>query len=89
LIDITLPDGYTLDELPDPAELKTAATSYNSKAEMNGNVLHYVRRYEINDVRVPLEHLKELRQFYRQLTADERSIAVFRKTSTNASSGRE
>jgi hypothetical protein len=82
VFEITVPDGYTVDELPEPVELSTGATSYKSKAEMNGKVLHYTRLYQITDVRVPTEHLKELKQFYRQVAADERSSAVFKKRST-------
>jgi hypothetical protein len=85
--EITLPDGYTADELPDPVEIKTGATSYKSKAEMDGNVLHYTRLYQITAVRVPTEQLKELKQFYRQVAADERSIAVFKQPSTATGRG--
>jgi len=87
VFEITLPDGYTADELPDPVEIKTGATSYKSKAEMDGNVLHYTRLYQITEVRVPTEQLKELTQFYRQVGADERSTAVFKKQSKETASG--
>jgi len=79
LFEITLPDGYTADELPEPVELSTGETSYKSKAEMNGNVLHYTRLYQITDIRVPAEQLKHLQEFYRQVAMDERSIAIFKK----------
>ena len=79
VFDITLPDGYTADELPDPVEISSGPTSYRSKAEVNGHVLHYTRLYQITDVRVSTEGLKELKQFYRQVSADERSIAIFKK----------
>jgi hypothetical protein len=84
VFEITLPDGYTADELPDPVEIKTGATSYKSKAEMDGNVLHYTRLYQITEIQVPTEQLKQLTQFYRQVDADERSIAVFKKKSTES-----
>ncbi len=89
VFEITLPDGYTADELPEPVEISTGATSYKSKAEMNGSVLHYTRLYQITDVRVPTERLKELKQFYRQVAADERSSAVFKKQSREAGRGED
>ncbi len=89
VFEITLPDGYMADELPEPVEINTGATSYKSKAEMNGSVLHYTRLYQITDVRVPTERLKELKQFYRQVAADERSSAVFKKQSREAGRGED
>ena len=87
--EITLPEGYTADELPEPVEVSTGATSYKSKAEMKGNVLYYTRLYQITDVRVPAEGQKELKQFYRQVAADERSTAVFKRQSTEIARGGE
>ena len=77
--EITLPDGYAADELPEPVDLKTAATSYRSKVVMSGNVLQYTRLYQITDVHVPSNEMNELKEFYRRVAADERSIAVFKK----------
>jgi hypothetical protein len=82
VFEITLPDGYKADELPEPVEISTGATSYKSKAEMDGNVLLYTRLYQITEVRVSTKGLKELKQFYRQVVADERSTAVFKRQST-------
>ena len=87
--EITLPEGCIADELPDPVEVSTGATSYKSKAEMKGNVLYYTRLYQITDVRVPAEGQKELKQFYRQVAADERSTAVFKRQSTEIARGGE
>lgn len=79
VFDITLPEGYLVDELPDPVEIRSAVTTYRSQAAINGHILHYTRLYQINDTRVPTESLKELKQFYQQVAADERSVAVFKK----------
>jgi hypothetical protein len=37
------------------------------------------RQYEIKDVPVPTERLEELKKFYRDVSADERSSAVLKK----------
>jgi len=79
VFDITLPDGYTVDELPDPVDIHSGATSYRSRTVVDGHVLHYTRLYQINDIRVPAESLNQLKQFYQQVAADERSIAVFKR----------
>ena len=79
VFDITLPDGYTVDELPDPVDISSGATSYRSKTVTDGHVLHYTRLYQITDIRISTENLAQLKQFYQQVAADERSIAVFKK----------
>jgi hypothetical protein len=46
---------------------------------VEGNRLRYNRQYEIKDVLVPTERLEELKKFYRDVSADERSSAVLKK----------
>jgi hypothetical protein len=43
------------------------------------NVLHYKRTYEIKDVVVPTQKLDEVRDFFHQISADERASAVLRR----------
>ena len=45
---------------------------------MKGNVLHYVRTYEVRQVTVPLEKVEELKKLYRTIAADERNTAVLK-----------
>lgn len=78
-IEIALPGGYQVDELPPPTKLDTGALSYESKVDVAGNVLRYNRTYQIKDVLVPVERVEELRNFYRQVAADERSSAVLKR----------
>jgi len=77
--EITLPAGYTVDELPPPTEAKCDYGYYSSHVEVNGRTLHYKRTYEIKDLTVPPEKLDTFREFLRQINADERQSAVLRK----------
>jgi hypothetical protein len=79
LFDITLPPGYVVDELPEPVQVDCAYGSYKSEIKVADNTLHYQRTYEIKDVIVPTEKLDEVRNFFKQIAADERSTAVLRR----------
>ena len=78
-IEIALPAGYVVDELPAPTEAKCDYGSYSSSVEVSGNTLHYKRTYEIKDVTIPPDKIETFRVFLRQINADERQSAVLRK----------
>ena len=42
------------------------------------NELHYSRTYERKDVRIPLEKLGDLKEFYSEIMDDERGYAILR-----------
>jgi transglutaminase-like putative cysteine protease len=79
MFDITLPAGYVVDELPQAVEAKCEYASYKSTVEVKDNVLHYKRVYEITGVVVPTEKLPEVRDFFHQVSAAEKSSAVLRR----------
>jgi hypothetical protein len=79
-IEITLPAGYQIDELPPSTDVDYSFASYHSKTEMNGNALVYTRTFEIKELSVPVEKLDDLKKFYRVIANDERSTAVLRPT---------
>src|SRR5580704_12760489 len=79
IFDITLPQGYVVDELPKPVVAECAYGTYKSEIQVADNVLHYKRTYEIKDVVVPTQKLDEVRDFFHQIAADERSSAVLRR----------
>jgi hypothetical protein len=76
---ITLPAGFVLDELPAPVKVSSIGATYKSEIKMEGNVLSYKREFMLDKVAVPLENLKELNSAYRQISADERNSAVFKR----------
>jgi transglutaminase-like putative cysteine protease len=79
VFDITLPAGYVVDELPQPVHAKCDYATYNSEVQVTGNVLHYKRTYEITELVVPTQKLGEVRDFFHQIAADEKSSAVLRR----------
>jgi Domain of Unknown Function with PDB structure (DUF3857)/Transglutaminase-like superfamily len=76
VFEISLPPGYTVDELPPAVSIESGTATYKSKVEMDGNVMRYIRNYQVNDVLVTTDHLSDLKKFYRQVSADESNSAV-------------
>ena len=79
VIEIALPVGYNVDELPPPSHEDAGIVAYQSKAELTDGVLRYNRLYLIKDVIVPAARFDELRRFYRQVASDESSSAVLKR----------
>jgi len=44
-VEIALPDGFKVDELPEPAKAAYPFGQYTSKTEIAGNLLKYSREY--------------------------------------------
>jgi len=85
-VEITLPTGYTVDELPPPADLEYPFATYHSKTELQGNTLVYTRTLEIKQLTVQLDQMDNLKKFYRAIAGDERGTAVLKPASTSAMS---
>jgi hypothetical protein len=77
--DIALPDGYVVDELPDPVKEDFGFAAYESKTEVRGNSLHYSRTYTVREVTLPPEKYSELQKLAGVIAADEDSRAVLKR----------
>ncbi len=75
-LEITVPGGYRVDELPPAVDADYSFASYHSKSEVKGNVIRYNRTYEQKELTVPAAKSEELKKFYRTIAADERNTAV-------------
>jgi hypothetical protein len=80
VFEITLPQGYAIDELPAPVNADLGFVNYHSKSELNGRVLRYTRTFEIKQVSVPVAKADELKRFFREIANDERMSAVLKRT---------
>jgi hypothetical protein len=76
--EITLPPGFTVDELPPPVDLDVGFASYHSKTEASGNVIGYTRTFEVKELSVPVSKTADLKKLYRAIATDERSTAVLK-----------
>jgi len=77
-IEITLPAGYEVDDLPPPTNADYSFASYHSKTEVSGNTLKYTRTFEVKELSVPLNKVEDLKKLYRIIAGDERATAVLK-----------
>jgi hypothetical protein len=78
VFEIEIPDGFEVDELPDPVDVTYDFGEYHSKIQQTGNALKYTRAFTIKKVIVPTTQLDDLKKFYRQIGGDERNTAVLK-----------
>ena len=78
-VEISLPDGYKVDELPDPARAVFPFGEYRSKTEVSGNTLKYSREYRMAATRIPLDKIKELKALFSAINVDEKNMAVLKR----------
>lgn len=76
---ITLPEGFVVDELPDGMIVDADFARYQSKYESKAGIIKYTRTFDLKMQRIPVSRSEELRKFYRQIYHDERAMAVLRK----------
>jgi len=77
--DIALPEGYVVDELPDPVKEDFGFAAYESKTEMRGNLLHYSRTFTLRQVTLPADKYADVRKLASVIAADEDSRAVLKR----------
>jgi hypothetical protein len=80
-VEILLPAGYSIDELPPATNIDDGFASYHSRTEFSGRTLKYTRTLEIKELSVPAGKAEQLKAFYRDIAADERNSAVFKRAS--------
>ncbi len=76
---ITVPEGYAVDELPDPVKLDVGFAAYESSTRLDGNLLHYTRTYTVREVSIPADRYDDLQKLAAAIDADEQNHAVFKK----------
>jgi transglutaminase-like putative cysteine protease len=79
VVEISLPEGYSVDELPNSAKGEFSFAQYKSKTEQAGNVLRYSREYKMQATSVPADKFEDLRRLFSQIIVDEKSMAVLKR----------
>jgi hypothetical protein len=77
--DIELPQGYVVDELPDPVKIDVGFASYVSSTELRGRVLHYSRTYTVRQVTVPATKYEAVQELAAAIAADEDGQAILKR----------
>jgi len=78
-VEISLPEGFKVDELPDPAKASFPFGTYTSSAENAGNVLKYHREYKMTATQVPFSQIADLAKLFSSINVDEKAQAVLKK----------
>lgn len=78
LVTIALPADYTVEEKPESVKYDYGFGAYKSETTIAEHTLKYNRVYESRDLKIPLERLDELKQFYRQIADDERAYTIMK-----------
>jgi hypothetical protein len=76
--DIAIPSGYVVDDLPPPADADYSFASYHAKTEVQGNLIHYSRTFEVKELSVPVSRAEDLKKLYRIIAGDERNTVVLK-----------
>jgi hypothetical protein len=78
-VEIALPTGVVVDELPAAVQVNAAGFRYGSETKVEKNVLHYRREYRVDRFSVPRAELAEVNRVFTAIMADERSSAVLKQ----------
>lgn len=78
-VEISLPEGYSVDELPNSAKGEFPFAEYKSKTEQSGNVLKYSREYKMQATSIPADKFNDLRKLFSEIIMDEKSMAILKK----------
>jgi hypothetical protein len=84
IFEITLPEGYSAEELPAPADAVFDFGEYHSRAMIEGKLLRYTRNYTIKQPTVPAERIGEVRKFFAVVAADQSAYAVLKPPPSEA-----
>ena len=77
--DIVIPQGYVIDEMPDPVNIDLDFASYRSAISANGNLLHYESEYVVRQVEIPPAKTAAFRRLENAILSGEKSSVVLKK----------
>jgi len=74
-----LPQGYVVDDLPDPVKVDMGFAAYQSKVEVTGAKLRYSREYVRREVLIQPNRTEEMRKLQGIIGADENAAVVLKR----------
>lgn len=73
---IKLPDGYVIDEMPEPTNLAAAFGTYSAKYAIKDNMLQFERTLTLNRAEIPADKYQSVMDFFGRVHAAEQSPVV-------------
>ncbi len=77
--EIQLPEGYVVDDMPNPVKVDVGFATYQSRCEATGSTVKYWREYILKDPVVPQAKLGDLHRLEDAIGGDEYSTIVLKK----------
>ncbi len=77
--DIQVPDGYAVDDTPNPVNIDLDFASYHASVSAKGNLLHYESEYVVRQVEIPPSKSASFRTLEGAIISNEKSAAVLKK----------
>jgi hypothetical protein len=74
-----LPEGFDVDEIPDPVNITVPFGSYESTYEVKGRKLHYTRSFITKRISVPVDRYSIVRDFFAKMRDVEQTPVVLIK----------
>jgi hypothetical protein len=75
-----LPDGFAVDEMPDPVDLKAPFGSYSTKYVVTGNKLEFIRELKMNRMTLPVDKYSVAKDFFSKIReAEQAPVVLVRK----------
>ncbi|HLM00013.1 MAG TPA: transglutaminase-like domain-containing protein, partial [Pyrinomonadaceae bacterium] len=75
-----LPNGFVVDEMPDPVNLETPFGKYSTSYEVKDNSLIFKRSLVLNAATIPVERYASVKDFFVKIrTAEQSPIVLIRK----------
>ncbi|HEU5236863.1 MAG TPA: hypothetical protein VFU37_06965 [Pyrinomonadaceae bacterium] len=75
-VNLKLPAGFAVDEVPDPVKLDTSFGSYVTSYEVKGEELLFTRKLVQRAATIPVEQYNSVRTFFEKIRAAEQSPVV-------------
>jgi hypothetical protein len=77
--EIQLPEGYAVDDMPDPVQIDVGFASYRSRFEKSGSSVRYWREYVVKNPFIGYDKLADLHRLEDAIGNDEFSTVVLTK----------
>jgi hypothetical protein len=77
--DVAVPEGFVIDELPEPTKIDVGFATYSSEVKADQNVLRYSRELVVKELVLKPDQYDALKKLEAAITTDENRSAVLKK----------
>jgi hypothetical protein len=78
-----IPTGYSVTDIPLKSDITGKFGRYTASTTQSGNILTYIRHFELLKGAFPAEAYSEFRDFMEQISTEDNAVASLKKTSDN------